>query len=133
MNEEFEAQLKEANEKYIRLAADFENYKKRTNKEKEDIRNSTKIEMLSTILEIDNDISIALNNIQDEGMLLIYKKLEDFLLNNGIKSIQTDTYDENLHDVISVSETEDNKIIVLSKGYTLNDKVIKHAKIILNK
>ncbi|MCK9477067.1 MAG: nucleotide exchange factor GrpE [Candidatus Muirbacterium halophilum] len=133
MNEEFEAQLKEANEKYIRLAADFENYKKRTNKEKEEIRNNTKIEMLSTILEIDNDISIALNNIQDEGMLLIYKKLEDFLLNNGIKSIQTDTYDENLHDVISVSETEDNKIIVLSKGYTLNDKVIKHAKIILNK
>lgn len=133
MNEEFEAQLKETEEKYIRLAADFENYKKRTSKEKEEIRNSTKIEMLSTILEIDNDISIALNNIQDEGMLLIYKKLEDFLLNNGIKSIQTDTYDENLHDVISVSETGENKIIVLSKGYTLNDKVIKHAKIILNK
>lgn len=133
MNEEFEAQLKETEEKYIRLAADFENYKKRTSKEKEEIRNSTKIEMLSTILEIDNDISIALNNIQDEGMLLIYKKLEDFLLNNGVKSIQTDTYDENLHDVISVSETGENKIIVLSKGYTLNDKVIKHAKIILNK
>lgn len=133
MMEEFEAKLKEADEKYIRLAADFENYKKRTIKDKIDIKNNTKIEMLSTILEIDNDISIALNNVQDEGILLIYKKLENFLAEQGIKSIQTDTYDENLHDVISVSETGKNEIKLISKGYTLDDKVIKHAKIILCK
>lgn len=124
---------------YIRLLADFENYKKRVNKEKEEIRESVKTNTLQSILDIDSDINIAINTVQDEktkeGLNLIGLKITNFLKNNGIESVDTEVYDADIHEVIHVVETgEENKILsVVSKGYKLNEKIIRYPKIILSK
>lgn len=127
--------LSESEEKYLRLYSDFENYKKRVQKEKEEIKTNTTVNMIKSILDVDNDISIAIKNIKDEstrnGIKLISQKIESFLKSHGIESIQTEEYDQDLHEVISVIG-EDNKIIdVINKGYRLNGKPFRYPKIIL--
>ena len=136
-NEELslEYRLKETDEKYLRLYSDFENYKRRVNKEKEDIKNNTKINMISSILDVNNDISIALKNIKDkttrEGVKLISKKIENFLSSYNIEEIQTENYDENLHEVVSVISNGNKIIDVISKGYTINGDPFMYPKVIL--
>jgi molecular chaperone GrpE len=133
--EEVEEIKLELNEKYLRLFAEFENYKKRTQKDKEDIRISTKTNMLHAILDLDSDISIAMKNDKDnEGLNLIMSKLERFLNSQDVQSIQTENYDGDLHEVISVLEVGEEKIIdVVSKGYMIGDKPFRYPKIILGR
>jgi len=125
----------EANDKYLRLAAEFDNYRRRINKEKEDLTISTKTKMLSSILDLDSDLSIATKQEKDnDGLKLMQSKIENFLQSNGVKSIQTETYDEDLHEVVQVLEIGEKKIIdVISKGYTINEKPFRYPKIILGK
>ncbi len=125
----------EANDKYLRLAAEFDNYRRRINKEKEDLTISTKTKMLSSILDLDSDLSIATKQEKDnDGLKLMQSKIENFLQSNGVKSIQTETYDEDLHEVVQVLEIGEQKIIdVISKGYTINEKPFRYPKIILGK
>jgi molecular chaperone GrpE len=128
-------QLEEANNKYMLLYADFENYKKRVTKEKDELRSNTKVSMLTAILDMDNDIMLAVNNIKDEtaksGVQLIAGKLENFLKGQGIETIQTETYDEDLHEVVTVLGEGKNVIDVISKGYTLSGKPFRYPKIVL--
>jgi molecular chaperone GrpE len=133
---ELNTKLTESEDKYLRLFAEFENYKKRTQKDKEDVKIATKTSMLSSILDLDSDLAIAMKNSKgdNEGLKLIMSKLEKFLNNQGVESIQTDTYDSDLHEVISVLEVGEEKIIdVVSKGYTLNGKPFRFPKIILGR
>ena len=107
-------------------------------KDKEEIKNSTKISMISSILDMDNDLSIALKNIKDEaaksGVRLIAQKLETFLKSHNIEVIQTEKYDDELHEVIQVMEIGESKVIdVVAKGYSLNGKPFRFPKIILGK
>ena len=137
-SQDLSIKLAEAEDKYVRLYAEFDNYKRRVAKEKEEIRNNTKVNMITSILDMDNDLSIAIKNIKDEsarqGVQLISQKLDNFLKSQGIESIQTETYDEDLHEVISVLETGETKIIdVVSKGYSLNGKPFRHPKIVLSR
>ena len=127
--------LIESENKYIRLYADFENYKKRSQKEKEDLITNTKIKLLQSILDMDNDLNFALkSNGYNDWINLIISKLDNFLKSQGIETIQTETYDEELHEVISVIPGDSEKIIdVVSKGYTLNGKPFRYPKIILSK
>lgn len=132
-----EERLAQAEDKYVRLYAEFDNYKRRVVKEKEEIKFNTKVSMVTPILDMDNDISIAIKNIKDEstreGVQLIAQKLENFLKSQGIETIQTETYDEDLHEVISVIPTGKSSIIdVVSKGYTLNGKPFRHPKIVIS-
>jgi molecular chaperone GrpE len=133
--EDFNNLKKESEEKYLRLMAEFENYKKRVSKEKEDLRINTKTQMLTAILDIDSDLAIAKKNIElDEGINLILEKITSFLRNQGVETIQTETYDSDLHEVISVLEIGEEKIIdVISKGYSINGKPFRYPKIILGK
>ena len=125
----------DATENYLRLAAEFENYKRRTKKEKDDLILNTKTKMLGSILDLDSDLSIAVKQEKDnQGLKLMQSKIETFLNNQGVKSIQTESYDSDLHEVISVLEVGEEKIIdVISKGYTLNDQPFRYPKIILGK
>jgi molecular chaperone GrpE len=125
----------DATENYLRLAAEFENYKRRTKKEKDDLILNTKTKMLGSILDLDSDLSIAVKQEKDnQGLKLMQSKIETFLNNQGVKSIQTEAYDSDLHEVISVLEVGEEKIIdVISKGYTLNDQPFRYPKIILGK
>ena len=127
---------KKGNDSYLRLYAEFEKYKKRVQKDKEELVEKTKVKMLQSILDMDNDIYYAMKSqtVEDSGVKLIAQKLETFLKNQGVESIQTETYDEDLHEVISIMEIGESKIIdVVSKGYTLNDKPFRYPKIILGK
>ena len=131
-----EEQLKESEKKYLLLYADFENYKRRVIKEKDELKNNTKVSMITSILDMDNDISLAIKNIKDksarEGVQLIANKVETFLKNQGIEVIQTETYDEDLHEVISILPIGEKKVIdVVSKGYTIDGKPFRYPKIIL--
>ena len=133
-----EEKLKESEDKYLRLYAEFENYKKRVHKQKEDLVLETKTKMLSSILDMDSDISIAIRTIKNKdakkGVSLIVSKLETFLKNQGIESIQTDIYDTDVHEVISIVDIGESKIIdVASKGYSINGKIFRYPKIILGK
>lgn len=135
---ELEKKLYLTEDKYLRLYSDFENLKKRYNKEKDEIKNNTKVQMISAILDMDNDISIAVKNIKDEAtkssVKLISNKLEVFLKSQGIETIQTETYDEELHEVISVLEVGESKVIdVVSKGYKIDGKPFRYPKIVLGK
>lgn len=125
----------EGEDKYLRLLAEFDNYKKRVNKEKEDLKINTKIQMLSSILDVDSDLALAKKTLkEDTGINLILKKLDAFLENHGVEPIQTEVYDVDLHEVISVLEVGEEKIIdVISKGYTINGKPFRYPKIILGK
>lgn len=131
-----EQKLQESEEKYLRLYADFENYRRRVQKDKEELVLNTKTKMLSSILDMDNDISIALKSMDkvDEGVLLIAHKLDTFLKSQGIETIQTENYDEDLHEVISVIPAGEQKVVdVVSKGYSLNGKPFRYPKIVLGK
>ena len=136
--QELETKLTESEDKYVRLYAEFETYKRRMVKEKEDIKNNTKVSMISSIIDMDNDLSIALKNIKDEsaksGVKLIAQKLETFLKSHNIEVIQTERYDEDINEVIQVMEIGESKVIdVVSKGYSLNGKPFRFPKIILGK
>lgn len=138
IEESNEDKLKESEEKYLRLYAEFDNYKRRVSKEKEEILTNTKIKMLTSILDMDNDLSFAIKSVKGEeaksGLNLISVKLQNFLKSHGIEEIQTEKYDEELHEVISVMEIGESKIIdVASKGYSLNGKPFRYPKIILGK
>ena len=130
--------LAEAEDKYVRLYAEFDNYKRRTMKDKEELVVNTKVKMLSSILDMDNDLSIAIKSVKSEeakeGLGLITQKLDNFLKSQGVEIIQTETYDDELHEVISVMEIGESKVIdVISKGYSLNGKPFRYPKIILGK
>lgn len=136
--EALEKQLQEANQKYTLLYADFENFRKRSQKEKDEVKSSTKAAMVSSILDMDNDIALAIKNIGDaaarQGVELIAGKIAAFLKGHGIEPIQTQEYDEDLHEVVSVLEVGEQRIIdVVSKGYSMNGKPFRFPKIILGK
>lgn len=130
-----ENEINELEDKYKRIYADFENYKRRVDKERNEIILSTKIEMLSSILEIDNDLSYALKSIKDEhckeGLNLMSKKIESFLKKHNIESIQCDEYDKDVHEVVNVIDGGRKIIDIVSKGYTIGDKIFKYPKVIL--
>jgi molecular chaperone GrpE len=120
---------------YLRLYADFDNYKKRVIKDREDATVQVKINTISSILDLDNDLSLAKKNLpESEGLNLIFQKLNNFLKSQGIEEIQTEIYDEDLHEVVSVIDTGEAKIIdVISKGYKIGEKPFRYPKIILSK
>lgn len=123
---------------YLRLFADFDNYKKRIIKEKDELKRNTKMETLSSVLELDNDLHLAIKMIKDDkavsSITIITDKLQKYLKSQGIEEVQTHTYDVDLHEVISVLETGKTSVVdVVSKGYTMNGQVVKYPKIILSK
>jgi len=133
-SEELQKQTINWEEKYLSLAAEFDNFRKRVSKEKEELVIKTKTSMIEPILQIDNDIAIATKHSTDPGIKLIVSKLETFLQSQGIQTVQTQTYDENIHEVINVVSLEQKGIIdVVSKGYSIGDKIIRYPKVVLSK
>jgi molecular chaperone GrpE (heat shock protein) len=124
--------------KFYYLSAEFQNYKKRQELEKSDIINSTKMKTLDKILDIENDISVAIQNLDEVGknyLNPISKKLESGLNSLGLTKIQTENYDTDLHEVVSVipGNGEEKIVSVVSNGWMLEGKVLKHPKVILSK
>ena len=143
---ETEAKLAESLDKYLRLSAEFDNYRKRTLKEKVDLLKAAGEECLVRIIPVLDDLERALPSINEakelnpvkEGVVLIYNKFKDTLAQLGIKEIEArnQEFNTDLHEAITKIETQDEnmkgKVIdIVQKGYYLNDKVIRFAKVIV--
>lgn len=143
-----EAALEKKNKDYLFLMADFDNYRKRMVKEKGDLIKNAAERVLKELLPIVDDFERALDATKAdtdgqqvrEGMELIYNKLIKFLESNGVKAIDSTgkEFDDNYHDAITTiaapDESMKNKVVdTTTKGYMINDKVLRHAKVVVGK
>ena len=138
--------IEEQKDKYLRLSAEFDNYRKRTMKEKAELILNGGEKSLSSILPVVDDFERAIKTMETatdvqavkEGVELIYNKFMATLAQNGVKVIETKDQPLNTdyHEAIAVipapSEAQKGKIQdCVQTGYTLNDKVLRHAKVVV--
>ena len=133
--------IEELNAKYMRLMADFQNQKKRFDKEKADIYQYANEKIVKNLLEVLDNFERALDATKDadpvlhEGMELIFKQLVTALENAGVAEIKAlgEEFDPNFHNAVMMEETdeyESNKVSgVMQKGYTLNSRVIRPSMV----
>ncbi len=144
--EEARKQIEDQKDKFLRLSAEFDNYRKRTMKEKAELILNGSEKCISSILPVVDDLERALKNMETatdvravkEGVELIYNKFMTVLEQNGVKVIETKEkpLDTDYHEAIAVipapAEELKGKILdCVQTGYLLNDKVIRHAKVVV--
>lgn len=144
--EEAQAQMEDQKDKYLRLSAEFDNYRKRTIKEKAELILNGGEKSLSSILPVVDDMERALKTMETatdvtavkEGVELIYTKFITILGQNGLKAIEAKgkPLDTDYHEAIAVipapSEELKGQILdCVQTGYMLNDKVVRHAKVVV--
>lgn len=140
--------LLEINDKYLRLYSEFDNYRKRTIKEKADLIKYASEDVIKALLPVVDDLERALKAIDANekevdaadatGIRLIYNKFMGILERQGLKSIEAkgNKFDEEYHEAVTKfpAASEDQKGTVIDeieKGYMLNDKVIRYAKVVV--
>tara|TARA_B100001029_G_C14988939_1_gene410795 strand:+ start:375 stop:884 length:510 start_codon:yes stop_codon:yes gene_type:complete len=142
---ELKAELKEEEDKYLRLFAEFENYKKRTTKERIELYKTAGQEVIGSLLPVLDDFTRAIieskkmkNSADFVGLELIFNKFNDVLKTNGLLDLDVnkgDSFDSELHEAISQikSDKKDSgKIIdVIEKGYKMGDKIIRFPKVVV--
>src|SRR3989344_37672 len=107
-----------------RLQAEFENYKKRIEKERLEFIKYAKHDLILKLLEILDNFERSLKNNKDNGIELIFKQLKKTLEKEGVKEINEQHFNPEKHEVISIGEGEENKILEeFQKGYMLHDKI----------
>ena len=141
-----EEQLTQQKDQYIRLYAEFENYKRRTQKEKLDFAQYANRNMMTSMLAILDDFERALKEISKsgdsenlKGVELIYNKFKNALIEKGLKSVEVkagDDFNVDFHEAITQipapSDELKGKIVdVVETGYQLHDKVIRFAKVVI--
>ena len=144
--EQVNQKCEELNDKNLRLMAEFDNFRKRTLKEKSELIKNAGENIFVNILPLVDDFERAMKAMETtedieavkEGINLIYSKFMSFLNTNGVKVIPTDNepFDVDKHEAVTLypAPTEDQKgkiIDCLTKGYTLNEKVIRFAKVVV--
>ena len=141
---ELNEQINNEKDKYVRLFAEFENYKRRTAKERIDLFKTAGKEVLSSLIPVVEDFKRALNqedpNQEDtQGVQLIYNKLLETLKNQGLEELEVeigDSFDSEIHEAISQipAQNDDQKgkiIDIIEGGYKLGDQVIKFPKVVV--
>lgn len=141
-----EEQLAELNNKYVRLYSDFDNFRKRTIKEKADIISTANGGLMSDLLGVLDDFERAIANnekVEDaeslrEGFKLIYNKFSTTLKNKGLEAMDCkgDVFDGDLHEAVTnipaPTEEDKGKIVdVIERGYNLKGKVLRYAKVVV--
>ena len=147
LEEKLQEELKQEKDKFLRLFAEFENYKKRTSKERVELFKTASQDVMLSLLPILDDFERALSHIEDDkeaedlrkGVLLIYQKLLSSLEQKGLSVVkveQGDVFNADDHEAITQipAPTDDLKgkvIDVVEKGYKLGDKVIRFPKVVI--
>ncbi|HXS37775.1 MAG TPA: nucleotide exchange factor GrpE [Flavipsychrobacter sp.] len=141
-------ELNEQKDKYLRLAAEFDNFKRRVAKERIDLIQTAGRDILQSLLVVLDDCERASKQIESsndiaslkEGLELVFNKLKNVLQNKGLKKVDSlnQPFDPELHEAITEipapSEDMKGKVLdVIEPGYYLNDKLIRHAKVIVGK
>jgi len=141
------AELAEMKDKYIRLMAEFENFRRRTAKERIDLAKTASQDLMSDLLPVIDDMERARQSMEAtkdvdamlQGLELVFHKLKHVTQQKGLKPMDIkagDDFDSDMHEAVTQipapSEELKGKIVdVIEKGYTLNDKVIRFAKVII--
>ncbi|MBW2987042.1 nucleotide exchange factor GrpE [Candidatus Woesearchaeota archaeon] len=139
-----EVMIKELTETAKRVQADFENYKKRVENEKQEFIQQANADLLKKLLNIIDNFELALKNEQSpedfaKGIELIYAQLRELLTQEGVKEIETENkqFDPYLHEAMITGNDEtkkDNQILEeFQKGYTIKNTVLRHSKVKVNK
>jgi molecular chaperone GrpE len=138
----------ELKDKYLRLYAEFDNFKKRTVKEKLDLMKTASADTIKALLPVLDDFDRAKKNAEDEntqesfseGVSLVYQKLYAALQAKGLQPMDSNEqpFDPELHEAVTEipapAEAMKGKIIdTIERGYLLNDKIIRHAKVVVGK
>ena len=146
--DDLKIELSEAKDKYLRLFAEFENFKKRTAKERLELFKTAGQDIISSLLTVLDDFNRAEKQYKKddltseiEGFILIGNKLKDILKNHDLEEILTkqgDEFDSEKHEAISQlpvdSKSKKGKIIdVVEKGYQLGEKIIRYPKVVVGK
>jgi len=144
--EQLQEDLDKEKDKFLRLFAEFENYKKRTSKERMDLFKTAGQEVIFSMLPVLDDFDRAMKEISKskdkelvKGVELIQNKFKETLKNKGLQEIKIksgDAFDAEVHDAITQipapSKKMKGKIIdVIEKGFTLGDKIIRHPKVVV--
>ena len=141
--EQFESLAKlvsDGNDKYLRLAAEYDNYRKRTTKEKENIYADAKLDTVKPFLEVADNLDRAVSQFEEgdphrQGMELICKQFSEVLTKLGVTEIPAlgEKFDPEKHNAVMHTEddtAEENTVVeVFQKGYTLGDKVLRFAMV----
>lgn len=146
--EKWKYELAEQKEKYIRLFAEFDNYKRRTSKEAIEVRQTAGKEVIVSMLDVLDDMDRAEEQLKEsdidkhlkEGVLLVFDKFRKNLQSKGLKAINTlgTEFDVEKDEAVSEIDVDDKKkkgkvVAELQKGYYLNDKLIRFAKVVVGK
>jgi len=141
-------ELDEQKDKYIRLFAEFDNYKRRTSKEAVELRQTAGKEVIISLLDVLDDMDRAEKQLQEsdadkilqEGIMLVFDKFRKTLQSKGLKAIETyhTEFDVEKDEAVSEIAVDDKKlkgkvVAELQKGYLLNDKLIRFAKVVVGK
>ncbi|MBE9516913.1 MAG: nucleotide exchange factor GrpE [Bacteroidetes bacterium] len=141
-----EEKLAELQDRYLRLSAEYDNFRKRSLKEKIDLQKSANQNLLETILPVADDFDRAMQSVDEakdikavkEGMKLISGKFKGFLSQQGVKEIEAvnKEFDTDLHEAITKIPAPSKKlkgkvVDVVQKGYFLNDKVLRFSKVVI--
>ncbi|NNK10155.1 MAG: nucleotide exchange factor GrpE, partial [Flavobacteriaceae bacterium] len=144
--EQLEAELEKEKDKFLRLFAEFENFKRRTSKERIDLFKTAGQEVIVSLLPVLDDFERAMNELGKssekelfKGVELIYNKFKDTLKAKGLGEVQAkegDAFDAEIHDAITQIPAPNKKlkgkiIDVVEKGYSLGDKIIRHPKVVV--
>lgn len=147
VEEKLQAELKQEKDKFLRLFAEFENYKRRTSKERIELFSTASEDVMKTLLPVLDDFERALTHIEEDkeaeemrkGVLLIYQKLIKTLEQKGLSAVKVekgDAFNPDDHEAITQipapSDDLKGKIIdVVEKGYKLGDKIIRFPKVVI--
>jgi len=149
MQEELKAfadKTTELQDKYLRLSAEFDNYRKRTHREKTELIKTASEELLKKIIPVVDDLERGMNAINSardldavkEGISLIYLRFKEFLQQQGLKEMDAmnQTFNTDFHEAVTkipvADESMKGKVVdVIEKGYYLHDKVIRYPKVVV--
>jgi molecular chaperone GrpE len=141
-------ELGKEKDKFLRLFAEFENYKKRTTRERMELYKTAGQEVISALLPVMDDFDRAVREIDRsedselfKGVTLIQNKLRDTLMGKGLEEIEVgagDTFDAEIHEAVTQIPAPDKKlqgkvVDVIEKGYKLGDRIIRHPKVVVGK
>jgi len=144
--EKLQAEVQQLNDKYLRLYAEFDNYKRRTQKERVELLQTAGKDVIVSLLPVLDDFDRALKAMESatevapvkEGILLVSSKLKNTLAQKGLKDVESinQPFNTDFHEAITniPAPTEDLKgkvIDEVEKGYTLNENVIRFAKVVV--
>jgi molecular chaperone GrpE len=146
--EKLRSELEETKDKFMRKVAEFDNYKRRTAKEKVEMMQTAGKEVIIDLLDILDDTERAQKQMEtsddlqsvNEGMVLVFNKLRTILQSKGLRAMETigQEFNPDLHDAITeipapTPDLKDKVVDEVMKGYYLGDKIIRHAKVVVGK